>query len=238
MLGGVLCVLKECICLAADVRALHQVYYHPLRSAACDALEGVIALLLALSRAGGALGHELAWGDHASPVTETVTLRRMPPIEEIVALVRTWHSGDAAFPVATATDSQDALASASCLRRALRNPELAAVVALHEERVRAVATRGAAYCAGCTDAVEEYARVERPGYDRAVLAPWDRVRPFATHRVGPVDRKPEPLRLVYCCQSDSVQLRSFAYYRAVLSVEFPEEFRLTCPRKFYSLVLQ
>jgi hypothetical protein len=227
------CVLKGCICLAAHVRTPRQTYYHPLRSAACDVLEGVVALMLALSRAGGELGHEFAWGDQAQAGSDKVSLRRMPPIEEIIALARAWHSGNLAFPVQTQTDSQDALASAACLRRALRNPDLAAVVAEHAARAR-----GVAYCAGCTDVIADYERAETPRYDRAVLVPWERVRPFATHQVKPAECAPEPLRLVYCCNCDSVQLRSFAFYRMVLSVEFPEEFRIACPRTFYSLALQ
>jgi len=237
-------ILKGAICLSSELHTTCTVYHHPLRRANWDTMESLIAFLKVLSthsdNEDDQSTERLLWGSYECGDDFECRVRKTPPIDEIIALVR-WHNRGASDDPLNllASSYSDCCEETSSLRRALRNPSCMQVLTAAKQELRVSSTgRGCRYCAGCRDSPEQYQAQESCSYSSCILLSWECIRPYVSHGIGISQAMTWQPWTIRCTETNTIQLRSYEYYQEMMSLSsVPLQFKFTSAREYYSVQL-
>ena len=237
-------ILKGAICLSSELHTTCTVYHHPLRRANWDSLESGIAFLEVLSTHSDndddQSTERLLWGSYECGEDFECRVRKTPPIDEIIALVRWQNRGASDDPLnLLASSYSDCCEETSSLRRALRNPSCMQVLTTTKKEIRARFTgQGCRYCAGCRDNAEQYQAQESTSYSSAILLSWECIHPYVSHSIGISQAMAWQPWSIRCTETNTIQLRSYEYYQEIMSLpSVPQKFKFISAREYYSVQL-
>ena len=210
-------ILKGCVVLSSVAITDESSTRHPMRGAHREMLECVVKMT-----------HDIA--------ARGEKFREMPEIVEMISHVRWKHRGFLYAPLSPVLSGYDNVCiELKYLRKSMRC-----------EKYQSLYQRGKAdsdlpcVCAGCYYAQHDVAAICKSprSYKHSVLMSWDKILPFLTHKVDVKQQCSVPPYSLLCEKKNAIQLRSFAYYKELLSEGFPDEFVFEDEHMFYSYQLQ
>ncbi len=237
-------IFKGIICITSELTTPTATYCNPFRSANNDMLEGVVAYMKKMAvynkNDDDHSTERLIWGSFCEMDDFESRVRKTPPVEEIIALVRWLHRGCGNDPLTLRMNTyKDTCEETSSLRRGMRNEECLNVFLKMNPKYQEYQGKGVClHCAGCRDCFETLQQEDQSTYAAAVMCSWDVLKPYITHCVSLSDSAAFPPYTIFCVATNTIQLRSFEYYKKELCQNIPTSYQFKTARHFYSWQLQ
>lgn len=216
-----LAVLKSCISLSHTVTTKQDVVVrHPFRNPPNEIMEGVLGFL-----------------EYVSKLEKRPYRELSVCIMSIIVSIRWLHMG---IGIGWYRSDQSGNCESSMMRRATMNgctDMLKRYVSSHIDLDECFQYPCSLGCAGCNDDHQKLMKTEICNYSSQMLTPWGELEPFLDHKISANSEIEHPPYTVLCTRTNTVQLRSYSFYRRVLAQGVPVEFVETNPRAFYSAAL-